>query len=131
MRRRLQSVDGFLVHCQAVLEAQRSHPSEERYLEVSCLGNQVQQLHLLVLANFSTCDASPQNVTASLGTWRSFWASRLPYLEKNGFSTDLPRFAVSMLEKAIGEDGRYAPADVTRLREVMVKIKREWNEDGQ
>ena len=57
-------------------------------------------------------------MTASLGTWRNFWGSRLPYLEVRGMNADVPRFAVAILEKASGEHGEHADADVARLQEV-------------
>jgi len=92
MKQRLETVPGFLEHCQASIEAQHSERSEDQYRK---------------------------NVTASLGTWRNFWASRLPYLEQNKINSDLPRFAIAMLDKAIGDQGQHAAADVTRLQEVM------------
>ena len=39
-------------------------------------------------------------------------------------NTDVPRFAVSMLDKASGEAGEHADADVARLQEVTFNSKR-------
>ena len=42
----------------------------------------------------------------------------MPYLEVRGMNADVPRFAVAILEKASGEHGEHADADVARLQEV-------------
>ncbi len=58
--------------------------------------------------------------SATLGTWRNFWASRLPYFEARGFPARQAEFAIALLDEAAGgEGGPHAAADVTRLQEVV------------
>jgi len=57
--------------------------------------------------------------SATLGTWKNFWGSRLPYFDAHGFPSQLARFNVRLLEEAIGAGGAHAKADVTRLQEVV------------
>jgi 3-hydroxyisobutyrate dehydrogenase-like beta-hydroxyacid dehydrogenase len=60
------------------------------------------------------------NPTATLGTWRSFWASRLPYFAARGLPTPLPELVVKLLDEASGgQEGPHAHKDVTRLQEVL------------
>lgn len=64
--------------------------------------------------------AYDENVTASLATARSFWASRLPYSERCGDPTQLTDLFVQLLDEASGGmDGPHAQADVSRLQEVV------------
>jgi len=56
---------------------------------------------------------------ATLGTWRNFWASRLPYFVENNFPTVLVDFAVSILDAAGASDSVRSKADMTRLQEVL------------
>ena len=56
---------------------------------------------------------------ATLGTWRNFWASRLPYFVENNFPTVLVDFAVSILDAAGARDAVRSKADMTRLQEVL------------
>ena len=56
---------------------------------------------------------------ATLGTWRNFWASRLPYFAANCFPTTLVDFAVSILDAAGASDPAKRASDVTRLQEVL------------
>jgi len=57
--------------------------------------------------------------TATLGTWRNFWASRRPYLESLGAPTVLLDFVVGLLDAAGASDAATAGADVTRIQEVL------------
>ena len=61
--------------------------------------------------------------TATLGTWRNFWGSRVAYFEAHGMPTQLVDFVTGLLDSAIGEGGGakrpHADADVTRLQEVV------------
>ena len=61
--------------------------------------------------------------TATLGTWRNFWGSRVEYFKANGMPTQLVDFVTGLLDSAIeqGGDGKkaHADADVTRLQEVV------------
>ena len=60
------------------------------------------------------------NPTATLGTWRSFWASRLPYFAARGLPAPLPRMVIALLDEASGgHGGPHANKDVTRLQEVL------------
>ena len=57
---------------------------------------------------------------ATVGTWRNFWASRLPYLDAHALPSQLPRFVVGLLDEAAGGAGApHADADMTRLQEVV------------
>jgi 3-hydroxyisobutyrate dehydrogenase-like beta-hydroxyacid dehydrogenase len=60
------------------------------------------------------------NPGATVGTWRNFWASRLPYLDAHELPAQLPRFVVGLLDEAAGgAGGPHADADMTRLQEVV------------
>jgi 3-hydroxyisobutyrate dehydrogenase-like beta-hydroxyacid dehydrogenase len=52
--------------------------------------------------------------TATLATWRNFFDSRRPYLERIGASQILPDFCIDVLDRAGAND-----ADVTRIQEVL------------
>ena len=52
--------------------------------------------------------------TATLATWRNFFDSRRPYLERIGASSVLPDFCISILDRAGAND-----MDVTRVQEVL------------
>ena len=52
--------------------------------------------------------------TATLATWRNFWASRRPYLDRIGASRVLPDFCIDVLDRAGAND-----MDVTRVQEVL------------
>ena len=52
--------------------------------------------------------------TATLATWRNFFDSRRPYLDKIGASRVLPDFCVDVLDRAGAND-----MDVTRVQEVL------------
>jgi len=52
--------------------------------------------------------------TATLATWRNFFDSRRPYLERIGASSVLPDFCIDVLDRAGAND-----ADVTRVQEVL------------
>ena len=54
------------------------------------------------------------NPTATLATWRNFFDSRRPYLERIGASSVLPDFCISILDRAGAND-----MDVTRVQEVL------------
>ena len=56
--------------------------------------------------------------TATLATWRNFFDSRRPYLDKIGASRVLPDFCVDVLDRA-GASGAHGGADVTRVQEVL------------
>ena len=56
--------------------------------------------------------------SATLGTWRNFWGSRLPYFEAHGLPAAFPKFVVGLLDEA-GASGAHKDADVTRLQEVV------------
>ena len=56
--------------------------------------------------------------TATLATWRNFWASRRPYLDAIGASRVLPDFCIDVLDRA-GASGPHAGADATRVQEVL------------
>ena len=57
---------------------------------------------------------------ATLGTWRNFWASRLPYLEKHGLPEHkLAQFVIKLLDDAGAQDNAYKNADITRLQEIL------------
>ena len=58
--------------------------------------------------------AYESNPTATLATWRNFWDSRRPYLERIGASSVLPDFCISILDRAGAND-----MDVTRVQEVL------------
>ena len=58
------------------------------------------------------------NPTATLATWRNFWASRRPYLERIGASRVLPDFCIDVLDRA-GASGAHGGADATRVQEVL------------
>ena len=58
------------------------------------------------------------NPTATLATWRNFWASRRPYLERIGASRVLPDFCIDVLDRA-GASGAHGGADATRIQEVL------------
>eukprot|EP01060_Flectonema_neradi_P001220 TRINITY_DN10726_c0_g1_i1.p1 TRINITY_DN10726_c0_g1~~TRINITY_DN10726_c0_g1_i1.p1 ORF type:complete len:300 (+),score=51.74 TRINITY_DN10726_c0_g1_i1:43-942(+) len=57
------------------------------------------------------------NPVATLGTWRNFVSSRLPYMSENQMSTVIPEFNVSVIDKAI-EKGGSPDDDITRIQEV-------------
>lgn len=57
--------------------------------------------------------------TATLGNWRTFWSSRLPYLAEHKMPSELPDFVVSLLDNALGKDKQYINDDVTRLQELL------------
>lgn len=60
------------------------------------------------------------NVTVSLSTARSYWASRLPYYESRQIPTDLTDLYLQLLDRASGgEAGPHAEADVSRMQEVV------------
>lgn len=59
------------------------------------------------------------NPTATLGTWRNFWASRLPYLKANDMATRVPDMMVGLIDEAAGSNQEHIDADVTRLQEVV------------
>ena len=52
--------------------------------------------------------------TATLATWRNFFDSRRPYLERIGVSRVLPDFCIDVSDRAGAND-----ADVTRIQEVL------------
>ena len=56
--------------------------------------------------------------TATLGTWRNFWAGRLPYFDANSIPGQFARFVVGLIDQA-GGGGAHAGADLTRLQEVV------------
>ena len=56
--------------------------------------------------------------TATLATWRNFWASRRPYLDAIGASRVLPDFCIDVLDRA-GASGAHGGADATRIQEVL------------
>ena len=58
------------------------------------------------------------NPTATLATWRNFFDSRRPYLDKIGASRVLPDFCIDVLDRA-GASGAHGGADVTRVQEVL------------
>ena len=58
--------------------------------------------------------AYASNPTATLATWRDFFDSRRPYLERIGASSVLPDFCISILDRAGAND-----MDVTRVQEVL------------
>ena len=58
------------------------------------------------------------NPSATLATWRNFFASRRPYLDKIGASRVLPDFCIDVLDRA-GASGAHGGADVTRVQEVL------------
>ena len=58
--------------------------------------------------------AYASNPTATLATWRNFFDSRRPYLERIGASSVLPDFCISILDRAGAND-----MDVTRVQEVL------------
>ena len=58
--------------------------------------------------------AYESNPTATLATWRNFFDSRRPYLERIGASSVLPDFCISILDRAGAND-----MDVTRVQEVL------------
>ena len=64
-------------------------------------------------------DRYAETPTATLGTWRNFWASRRPYLESLGAPTVLLDFVVGLLDAAGASDAATAGADVTRIQEVL------------
>ncbi len=56
--------------------------------------------------------------TATLGTWRNFWSSRLPYFDAHGIPAQFARFVVDLIDRA-GGGGVHARADLTRLQETV------------
>ena len=63
------------------------------------------------MADRSDYESDP---TATLATWRNFFDSRRPYLERIGASSVLPDFCISILDRAGAND-----MDVTRVQEVL------------
>ena len=63
--------------------------------------------------------AYARDPTATLGTWRNFWASRLDYFRSLGAPTVLADFVVGLLDRAGAADPATAGADVTRVQEVL------------
>lgn len=65
-----------------------------------------------------------KNPVATLGTWRNFWASRLPYLGANQLpEPHLVKFAIDILDKAGANDPDFSDSDVTRLQEILRRAK--------
>ena len=58
------------------------------------------------------------NPSATLATWRNFFDSRRPYLDKIGASRVLPDFCIDVLDRA-GASGAHGGADATRIQEVL------------
>lgn len=60
------------------------------------------------------------NITVTLATSRSYWASRLEYMQARGIPTHLTDLMVSLLDEASGgRDGPHKNSDLTRLQEVV------------
>lgn len=77
------------------------------------------KLHNMKMASRNESDYLA-NPTATLKTWRNFWASRLPYNNSHGIPSHLTNFAVQLLDDASGGmEGTHADADVTRLQEIV------------
>lgn len=57
---------------------------------------------------------------ATLATWRNFWASRLPYLQRSNLpEPHLAKFAIDILDKAGASDPTLAKADITRIQQLL------------
>ena len=67
-----------------------------------------------------------QDPVATLGTWRNFWASRIPYLQNAGLPEPLlANFIIDLLDQAGARHPDHKLADVTRLQELLRFGRRE------